>query len=90
MKRLQVIFSGHVQGVGFRYTVDRIARHFEVTGYVKNLPSEQVELVGEGDEIVLNDFLQAVIESPMQRHILEKQVVWSEVTGNYKVFGIAH
>ena len=69
MKRMTVIFIGRVQGVGFRYTVDRIARHFEVTGYVRNLSDSNVELVAEGEETVLKDFLKAVCESPMKRNI---------------------
>ena len=90
MKRMTVIFTGRVQGVGFRYTADRIARHFEVTGFVRNLTTGQVELVAEGDETVLKDFLEAVCESPMKRYIREKQVSWSDATGNYKEFGIAY
>ena len=43
-------FSGHVQGVGFRYTVADVAEDFDVRGYVRNLPDGRVELVAEGDE----------------------------------------
>jgi acylphosphatase len=42
-------FSGHVQGVGFRYTVLDLAKWFDVSGYVRNLPDGRVELVAEGD-----------------------------------------
>ena len=41
-------FSGHVQGVGFRYTTRSVASRFAVTGYVRNLPDGRVELVAEG------------------------------------------
>ena len=44
-----VLFSGRVQGVGFRYTACHIARHFTVTGYVRNLPDGRVELLAEGN-----------------------------------------
>lgn len=87
---MSVIFIGRVQGVGFRYTVDRIARYFAVTGYVKNLPDGNVEMEAEGDETVLNDLLYAILESPMQNNIRDKKVEWSEATGKYKVFGIAY
>jgi acylphosphatase len=46
--RLRVIFHGRVQGVGFRYTVDRIARNYPVTGFVRNLADGTVELVISG------------------------------------------
>lgn len=89
-KRLQASFSGTVQGVGFRYTTERIARHFEVTGYVRNLSNGNVELVAEGEEAVLKDFLKAIREGPMNHYIRDIEVDWSEPVGNYKEFGIAY
>lgn len=88
MKSLKVLFSGMVQGVGFRFTAERIARHFDVKGYVRNLPSGKVELVAEAEEKVLEDFLKAVCESPMAAYIRDVQTEWSEAKGNYKTFGI--
>jgi len=37
-KRVHVVYSGAVQGVGFRITVDRVARELKMDGWVKNLP----------------------------------------------------
>jgi len=54
--------SGRVQGVGFRYTTLQVAKGFEVTGYVKNLPDGRVELVAEGREEECREFLAAVQE----------------------------
>lgn len=48
--QLRVIFHGRVQGVGFRFTVNRIARKYPVTGYVRNLADGTVELVVAGSE----------------------------------------
>ena len=47
---LLVHFTGHVHGVGLRYSVKQIAREFEVTGYVKNLADGRLELDIEGDQ----------------------------------------
>ncbi len=58
----RVIYSGRVQGVGFRFTVCEIARHFPVTGYVKNLYNGNVELVGQGKSDDLESFLKAVAD----------------------------
>ena len=88
-KRLNVYFSGMVQGVGFRFTAERIARHFAVTGYVRNLPNGKVHLVAEGEEQVLEDFLKAVCESSMSRYIRDMEATWSEGEGHFKCFGIA-
>lgn len=66
----RVIFEGRVQGVGFRYTVKDLARGFDVTGWVKNLPDGTVELqvAGESDEVA--DFIREIAgESPVAHHI---------------------
>lgn len=89
MKRINVLFSGTVQGVGFRFTAERIAKYFDITGYVRNLPSGKVEIVAEGEDNVLKDFLKAVQESSMQRYIRGADVSWSDAEGRFKSFGIA-
>jgi acylphosphatase len=57
-----VFFSGHVQGVGFRYSVLETAREFEVAGYVSNLADGRVQLEAEGSESEIGRFLEAVQE----------------------------
>ena len=58
--RRRVHFSGRVQGVGFRYTAERISQRFEVRGFVRNLSDGRVELVMEGLPATLESFLQAI------------------------------
>lgn len=81
-------FSGMVQGVGFRFTTERVARHFEVTGFVRNLPNGKVEVVAEGEEQVLQDFLQAVRDSDMSHYIRDVQTDWTKAEGRFKEFGL--
>ena len=50
MKRVSVIVSGRVQGVGFRYFVEDIAADMKITGWVRNLPDGTVEIDAEGEE----------------------------------------
>lgn len=47
-QRREVTFSGRVQGVGFRYTTQRISSRHQVSGFVRNLPDGRVQLVVEG------------------------------------------
>ena len=58
----RVRYSGRVQGVGFRYTAQRIAQGLSVAGYVKNLASGQVELLAEGHAEIVDDFLRRLAD----------------------------
>lgn len=59
----RAIYSGRVQGVGFRRRTQRIAEGFAVAGFVRNLPDGSVELVAEGEPAVVEAFLRAVAEA---------------------------
>jgi acylphosphatase len=48
MERRHVVVQGFVQGVGFRYAVERAARSRDVAGWVRNRPDGAVEAVFEG------------------------------------------
>ena len=85
----RVVFSGRVQGVGFRFRTDEIAHRYRVGGFVQNQPDGTVLLVVEGepqevnpmiDEVksALAPYIQAVSESPGQS------------TTQFKQFGIRH
>lgn len=63
-----VSFQGHVQGVGFRYAVLKVAREFEVAGFVQNLLDGRVLLEAEGEANELEAFVAAV-EAKMQGYI---------------------
>jgi len=56
----RVIYSGRVQGVGFRATAQHLARGFAVAGEVRNLPDGTVELIAEGEPDPVEAFLGAV------------------------------
>src|SRR5262245_5170422 len=55
-----VRYSGHVQGVGFRYATQRLAEGLPVAGYVRNLPDGDVEVVVEGDAEQVDALLTAL------------------------------
>src|SRR5213075_637503 len=56
----RLVFSGRVQGVGFRYTVRSIAKHHPIVGYVRNLPDGTVELVARGASDAIDKLLTEV------------------------------
>lgn len=73
MKAIQVYYEGRVQGVGFRYTVRQLAKGFEVTGWVRNLPDGRVELQASGESDELTAFLEAISESELKSHIRKSE-----------------
>jgi acylphosphatase len=85
MIRRTTHFSGHVQGVGFRYTAIHVARGFEVVGYVRNLPDGRVELLAEGNEAEIARFLDALAEK-MEGRIRGRTNVDSPPTGEFNEF----
>ncbi|MCH7495932.1 MAG: acylphosphatase [Candidatus Marinimicrobia bacterium] len=58
--RRRVIYSGRVQGVGFRYTTNAIARRHPISGYVRNCSDATVELEVEGTPQAVDAFLSEV------------------------------
>lgn len=90
-KQAHVFFTGDVQGVGFRYTVQHLARGYRVFGYVKNLSDGRVELLAQGDEMEIKDLIQAVRDSRMNEHIQNVEIKWSEkCLKAYAAFDIAY
>jgi acylphosphatase len=83
-----VVYSGQVQGVGFRYAVRQVAQGFEVTGLVRNLLDGRVELVAEGLRGELEAFRTAVHDSGLEAHIRDETVAWSAPAGNLAGFQI--
>jgi len=86
-KRIHVYYTGKVQGVGFRYTSEDIARDLGVSGWVKNLRDGGVEVMAEAEEKVLEDFI-ARINQYFSRYIQGADVSWHPATGEFKEFGI--
>src|SRR5260221_301193 len=52
MISLQVFYEGNVQGVGFRWSVHHVAKGFDVTGWVRNLPDGRTEIFGRDSRLV--------------------------------------
>lgn len=86
-ERRDLLYSGRVQGVGFRYTTSEIAERFQVSGYVQNLPDGCVRLVAEGEAGELQRFLDAVGEE-LERYIANVQSRLGQATGEFADFQI--
>ena len=89
MERRTYYFGGHVQGVGFRYTAQHLARNHPVSGYVRNLPDGRVEVVAEGEAKDLDAMLDA-LKRQMEGFIRKLDVTAGQATGEFAGFTIRH
>src|SRR5690349_18680822 len=89
VERREVFFSGHVQGVGFRYTTQDIARQFNVRGYVRNVSDGRVEMVVEGERHEIARLIGA-IHQRMGSFIHDVKSNALPATGQFTTFSIRH
>ncbi len=75
MITISACYEGKVRGVGFRASVLSLAKGFEVTGWVKNLPDGRVELLAAGEKAEVEEFLQGIRESHLAGHIESESVL---------------
>jgi acylphosphatase len=85
-KRVQ--YSGRVQGVGFRYTVQALAPAYPVAGWVRNLANGDVELVAEGPPEEVDAFLKAVAHR--MADYIERSDIDDQPPSNLQGFRIRH
>ena len=83
-----VIFKGHVQGVGFRYTANHLAGRYNVTGYVRNLPDGAVEMLIQGPAQDVDNCIRDV-QDEFAGYIRDTQAEPVPYNARYKDFRVA-
>ena len=61
MQRKHIQVFGTVQGVGFRFYTERIAREYNIKGTVQNV-EDYVDIYAQGNNKELEQFIQSVIK----------------------------
>ncbi len=90
LQRITARYEGRVQGVGFRFTVVRLAKNLDITGWVKNEFDGSVSMTAEGEEDQLMALLQAVENSQLERYITNELIRRSPGSGEFKTFGVLY
>jgi len=89
VERLHAIVRGDVQGVGFRYFVQRSAAQLGLTGWVRNNDDGTVEVVAEGPREKLEELRRAVERGPRMAHVPRVDAEWSAATGTLHGFDLS-
>ena len=88
-RQMTVLYSGRVQGVGYRYFVEREARRLGVTGYTRNLDDGRVEVYAVGTQEQLSELAGLLRKGPRWadvRGVEERE----EAVRNFSSFQIRH
>jgi acylphosphatase len=84
--RLTAVVSGQVQGVGFRYWVQREAESLGLVGSATNLPDGRVEVIAEGPRSACETLLSSLDSAATPGYVRDVAVSWSEPRGDTRRF----
>ncbi len=79
---------GDVQGVFFRAFAQEKALAFGVTGYAKNMDDGTVEVLAQGDESSVKNFLESISAGPQNAQVESLNVMWGKPTEDFSQFDI--
>ena len=74
--RKHMIFSGEVQGVGFRYTAYMAARELGLTGWVANLSDGRVEMEVQGTQKEILHLVDKIISIEEEQIPLKEEEIF--------------
>jgi acylphosphatase len=89
MDRVDIIVTGRVQGVAFRWSTVRQARSLGVVGWVRNQPDGAVRVVAEGERSALQALADWAAHGPDHARVEGCRVTWQQATGQFDDFDVA-
>jgi acylphosphatase len=87
-KSIHCVVKGRVQGVGYRYFTRNKALELYLTGWVRNLPDETVEVVATGPVLELERLLHYLNEGPIGSRVEKVETQWLPEPREFKDFEI--
>ena len=90
IKTYEVILSGRVQGVGFRYFAESIAGKYDIRGYVRNAIKGKVEVICQGEEEDLKNFIEEVKKGPAFSAVADVKIEEIKNSKKYNIFEIKY
>ena len=87
--RAEIIVNGLVQGVGFRYFVQREANKLGLKGFVKNLFTGEVLTVVEGEKAIVEEMINKLRVGPSHASVKSCKVDWQEPKNEFTDFEVS-
>jgi acylphosphatase len=87
-KRVQLIVRGRVTGVFFRAATQREARRLGISGWVKNRPDGNIEILAEAEEDAIREMVSWAQHGPSAARVDDVDVRWRSYTGEFSDFRI--
>jgi acylphosphatase len=87
-RRVHIIVSGRVQGVGYRASALEKARSLGLGGWVRNLAEGSVEICAEGDTLSMVAFIEWCGRGPRFARVDELKVIDETPKGNFTGFDV--
>ena len=89
MIQAHILYSGTVQGVGFRYTALGYASELKLKGWVKNLPDGGVEIMAQGPKTSIENFCKK-LDAHFEGYIKNKTINYFDIISTFPTFQITH
>jgi acylphosphatase len=87
---IQATVRGYVQGVGFRFFVQRKAGTLGLRGYTRNQYDGSVEVVAQGSTEKLEQLVALLRRGPSEAEVQDVQVSWRHPTEDFRGFNIRY
>lgn len=87
MEELYLVFRGIVQGVGFRFTTQRLAQRYGIKGWVRNRGDGSVECIAQGSKREILEFLED-LKGEFEGYIRDTEFSWRSPQEIYTNFSI--
>ena len=88
MKCIKAIVSGVVQGVNYRYFCYQNANEMNIKGYAKNLYNGCVEVIANGEDGLIIDFIKLLKVGPRASKVSSIQVEELDLCEEYSDFSV--
>jgi acylphosphatase len=88
LRQVHVEVKGFVHGVGYRSFTVRMARKLGIVGYVKNKEYGTVEVIAEGEEELLNEFVERLREGSFYSYVDGIETQWKDYLGIFDGFHV--